>query len=785
MKHRRRRTAGNPRKLLLALVALFLVSALSASASDVPPPATEAGAEEFAFQTEVSRVMNIIINSLYKTKEIFLRELISNASDAVDKVRFLGITDKAVLQDNAYLNITIEADPASRWLTIQDSGIGMTKAELKKNLGTIAKSGTADFISAVEKNKDELGLIGQFGVGFYSAFLVADRVQVISKHPSDPVQHVWESTDASKFTLAEDPSGNTLGRGTRIRLHLKDDATEFLDQTKLRELVKKYSEFVQFPIYLRTTKTVEVEAEEPETPAADAADAAEKKDEEAKEDKPVDDEMVVEDAPDAAKADAAGDKKAKTVSEEVVDWEQVNVNKPIWLRSAADVPTEDYNAFFKAYFNDADDPAAHIHFKGEGGSDFKSLLFIPRRPPNNMFQADPQSFIRNIKLFVRRVFITDELIDFLPRYLSFIKGVIDSDDFPLNVSRETVQQTRLLKVIKNKVVSKTLQMFKTLARNATSYEPLYKAYASNLKAGILEDTRNAKKLTQLLRFHSTGAPVADDGRTYMTSLDDYVERMRKGQQGIYFLTGNDLDQMRKSPYLEALTTRGYEVLLMDESLDEYVTQSVTEFDGVKLINVGKGKLTFGDEDDAAKSAEKELADEFQPLTTWLTEQFKDTVDKTLVSNRLTTTPCALIAAEGGWTGRMQEIMEAQKAALANSPGAFMYEHFARQKKTLEINPNHPVMRALLERVEDDAADNDDTRDLARSLLAWIKGGYPIKDLDGIARRIETAVRLGLKVDLDAKAKVDVKEAPVVEAPAKKKAEAKADDEDEEAAHDEL
>ncbi|KAI9223743.1 Hsp90B [Blastocladiella britannica] len=727
---------------LLAVLGLVALLATVQSAS----------AEEYAFQTEVSRVMDIIIHSLYKTKEIFLRELISNASDAVDKARFLGITDKSVFGENSHLNITIEADKENRWLTIQDSGIGMTKDDLKNNLGTIAKSGTADFVAALEtaQNKADLDLIGQFGVGFYSAFLVADKVHVTSKHPKDPVQHVWESTDASKYSLYEDPAGATLGRGTRIRLHLKEEANKYLDEATLRDLIRKYSEMVQFPIYLRTTKTIEMPAAEKE-PTADKDDAAAESDPSAETDADTD-SPAVEDA-------EAENEPPKMVSQQVQEWEQVNTNKPLWLRSPGEVEDVDYSSFFKTFFKETEDPAAHIHFRGEGDSDFKAMLFIPKRPPNNLMTAAADSFLRNIKLFVRRVFITDELIDFLPRYLSFLKGVIDSDDFPLNVSRETVQKTRLMRTIKNKVVSKTLQQFRILANNETSYAPIYKAYSASLKMGVLEDTRNRLKLVRLLRFQSTANA---DGT--MTSLDGYLERMRKGQKGIYFLTGNDIVQMRKSPYLEALVTRGYEVLLMDDQYDEYVTQNVNEYEDVKLINVGRGALEFGDEDDTVKEAEKKSADEFQPLTSWLTDQFKDFVDKTIVSNRLTTSPCALVAPEGGWTGRMQEIMDAQKAMLANSPSAFMFDYYSKQKKILEINPKHPIMVALLDRVEDDKADDADTRDLARSLLdlAMIKGGFPIKDLDGVSKRIETAVRLGLQVDLAAKANVDVKAAPSVE-----------------------
>ncbi|KNE56044.1 hypothetical protein AMAG_17863 [Allomyces macrogynus ATCC 38327] len=746
----RAKPASRSRMPILAVLALLL------AATTLAPLA--ARAEEFQFQSDVQRVMQIIINSLYKTKEIFLRELVSNAADAVEKSRFLGITDKNVLAGNPHFNITIEADKGARTLTIADSGIGMTKEDLQKNLGTIAKSGTADFLRALETSNDKnaVGLIGQFGCGFYASYLVADKVTVISKHPNDD-QHIWESSAANAFTIVPDPAGNTLGRGTKIVLHLKDDATEYLEDATLRSLVTKYSEFVPFPIYLHTRKTIEVDAPaEEENAETDAAKKPESDDE----------DVVIENE------DKEETTKTRKVKKEVDDWEQLNTQKPLWLRSPSGVSDDDYNAFFKAFFREQEDPSAHIHFKGEGGSDFKALLYIPNKPAQSVTHMNPESGLRNIKLFVRRVFITDELIDFLPRWLSFIKGIIDSDDFPLNVSRETVQETKLLKQIKNKIVSKALQLIRQISRDDAKYKAFYDKFGGYLKLGVLDDSRHQTKLAKLLRYATTAST------TDLTSLDDYVARMRKGQKAIYYLTGSDVAQLRKSPYLETLVQRGYEVLLMDDGLDEYVTQTMPSFDGVALKNIGKGTLEFGDEDDTAKAQEKDLADKYQPLTTWLTTLFKDHVDKTVISNRLTTSPCALVAPEMGWTGRMQSMMMLQKDAMTG-PNAVMYEYLAKQKKVLEINPKHPVMAALLAKVEDDDV-NADTEDLARSLLdmAWIKGGYPVQDLDSLTRRIENAVRLGLGVDLTIQPEVDVKKAPEVDADRAKKT-ARDDEVDEE------
>jgi heat shock protein beta len=726
--------------------------------------------------------------------DIFIRELISNASDAIDKARFLGITDKSILADSSHFNITIQADKANRKLIITDSGIGMTQDDLVKNLGTIAKSGTSDFLNAMEKSKDATNLIGQFGVGFYSVYLVADNVQVISKHPKSKDQYIWESNAESKFVVSKDPKGNTLPRGTQIILSLKEEASQYLEEPTLTKLIEKYSGFIEFPIFLHVTKTVEEEVpieeekEEAEGKDKDAKDVTESKDSDKKDesDKVVkkedetksdeDDELVIKDE-NEKEEEAEKKPKTKKVSKEVQEWKQMNTKKPVWTRSPSEISDTEYNEFYQSYFKDWQDPISHAHFKGEGGSEFKALMYIPDKPSTSVLQLTADSGLRNIKLFVRKVFITDELIDFLPRYLSFVKGIIDSDDFQLNVSRETIQQSRLMRQIKSKVIQKVLGMWKQLAANETQYEKVYPVYSGYLKLGIMEDKSNQKKLAKLLRYPSTFS------KDNVTDLDSYLGRMRKNQKAIYYLTGNDVDQMRKSPYLEALTKRGYEVLLMHDGLDEYVTQSMPEYSKVKLQNIVKGKLEFGDEDDATKNEEKELADKYQPLTTWFSEVFKDHVDTCLVSNRLTTSPLALIAKEHAWSGTMESMMKLQKDS--NSQQAMMYNYYASQKKTLEINPQHPVITALLSKVEDGKA-GDDEKELAFALLdmAFVKGDYPIPDKSAFARRIENAIRVALSVDLSAQAKVDVKAAPEVE-PVKPEEVPETSDLDEEAPHDEL
>merc|ERR1712045_789836 len=464
-------------------------------------------AEKHAFQAEVSRMMKLIINSLYKNKEVFLRELISNASDALDKIRLVSLTDKSVLDSTSELSIKIKADKENHILTITDTGIGMTKQDLINNLGTIAKSGTADFLGKLQEassNTEFNDLIGQFGVGFYSAFLVADKVVVTSKN-NDDSQYIWES-DASSFSISEDPRGPTLKRGTQISLYLKEESYDFLEQDTVRDLIKKYSQFINFNIYLwgSSTKTVEepIEEEEEDTTEDEVEETPKDEDEEG---------AVEEDKEEE-------EKKPKTMKVEKTtwDWELCNQSKPIWTRKPDDIDQTEYDEFYKSITKDNNGPITQSHFIAEGEVTFKSLLFIPNTQPSE-----------NIKLYVRRVFITDDFKDMMPNYLSFVKGVVDSDDLPLNVSRETLQQHKLLKVIKKKLVRKTLDMIKKISDD--KYYDFWKEYSTNIKLGVIEDTANRTRLAKLLRFTSSNGK--------MTSLAEYVERMKDKQESIFYVAG--------------------------------------------------------------------------------------------------------------------------------------------------------------------------------------------------------------------------------------------------------
>merc|ERR1712228_66900 len=407
--------------------------------------------EKHEFQAEVNRLMDIIINSLYTDKQVFLRELISNAADALEKARFHSVQDESFLGDTKDLEVKIEHDPDAKTLTIIDTGVGMSKADLINNLGTVAKSGTTNFLEAMAEGGDA-NLIGQFGVGFYSAFLVADKVSVTSKCNDDAIQHVWESSADASFTVVDDPRGNTLGRGTRVTLHLKEDAHDYLSEDKLKESVKKYSQFIQFPIYVKVKKEVEAEAEDDDDDDKEDEDE-EKDDVEAKDDdEKEDDEDEKKDAP-----------KKKTVYE----WEQVNTQKAIWLRAKEDVTEEEYTEFYKSISKDYLDPLAYTHFNAEGEIEFKSILFLPKKAPFDMMD-NYWTKKSEVKLYVRRVLVAEKFEELLPKYLNFVRGVVDSDDLPLNVSREQLQQNKIMKVISKKLVRKVLELMKKLAREEES-----------------------------------------------------------------------------------------------------------------------------------------------------------------------------------------------------------------------------------------------------------------------------------------------------------------------------
>jgi molecular chaperone HtpG len=589
--------------------------------------------ETLGFQTEVKQLLDLMIHSLYSNKEIFLRELVSNASDAADKLRFEGLTDPALYENDADPKIRISFDKAARTITIADNGIGMSREEVISNIGTIAKSGTREFFQALTGDQaKDANLIGQFGVGFYSAFIAADRVTLVTRRAGLGAEHGvrWESEGAGEYTIE---TVEKTGRGTEVTLHLRDGEDDFLSGWKLRDILRRYSDHITVPILMHKEEWNQEKGEQV---------------------------MLDED-------------------------EQVNQASALWARPKSEITAEQYEEFYKHVAHDSDKPLAWTHAKVEGRQEYTQLLYIPGRAPFDLWDRDHR---RGVKLYVRRVFIMDDAEQLMPAYLRFVRGVIDSADLPLNVSREILQQSKDVESIRNGSVKKVLGLLEDLAENdKEKYSTFWEAFGRVLKEGVGEDFANRERIAKLLRFASTHADT--DAQT--VTLADYAARMKEGQEKIFYITADTFAAAKNSPHLEIFRKKGIEVLLLSDRVDEWVVSGLTEFDGKPVVSVAKGDLDLGKlEDEAEKATQQAEAESFKPLTDRIGKALADQVKEVRITHRLTDSPACLVAEEHGMGMNLERLLKAAGQKVGGS------------KPILEINPQHAIVQRL-------QGETDDTR----------------------------------------------------------------------------
>ena len=668
--------------------------------------------EQIKFSADISQLMNLIINAFYSKNEIFLRELLSNSSDALEKIRFESLTDKSSLDSTQDLKIMISVNRDNGELLIEDTGIGMTRDDLVNNLGTIAKSGTRQFIEQIKQqnksNENSLEQIGQFGVGFYSSFLVADNVKIYTKHNNEK-ELIWESTSDESYTITENPEP-VLKRGTRIVLKIKETQKEFLETTRIKEVIHQYMQFINYPIEILETKTETyeepIEQEETENQEEKDEPEIEEVKEENQEEKPT----------------------TKTVTREVDTWSVVNNMKPIWTRKACDISDNEYNNFFKSITTNgmtSNDPISYKHFSVEGETDIKSILYIPDKEMN-MFGGGDNQREHNIKLYVKKVFIKNNVEGLVPEWLNFMVGVVDSDNIPLNVSRELLQQNKVISIINKVIVKKSIELFQELADNDDNkYNKFYDNYSKMLKLGIHEDNKNRERLMPLLRFHS----IKHEDK--YISFNDYVSEMDASQNNIYYITGANIQSIKNSPFIETFKQRNIDVLFFVDAIDEYMLQQITQFNDKQLVNIAKDGIKFDEENI------KQKTEEYASLIKYFKDSLGSQVQDVKISDRLTTTPCMLSSAEFGWTANMERIMKAQ--ALRNT----QMDQFMGARKILEINLEHKLIKQVNSKIGDENNDKN-LKNIIQLLYdtALLNSGFTLEKPSEYATRVNDMLTAG-------------------------------------------
>jgi molecular chaperone HtpG len=670
--------------------------------------------ETFAFQAEISQLMSLIINTFYSNKNIFLRELISNSSDALDKIRYNSLTNISVLESNNKLEISIIPNKENNTLTIIDTGIGMTKSDMVNNLGTIAKSGTKSFMQALASGAD-ISMIGQFGVGFYSAFLIANTVEVSSKHNDDEC-YTWRSNANGSFTITNESLVDDLTRGTAIILHLKEDQLDYLEYNVLKDIIKTHSEFINYPIFLQVEKEREIEIEDADN--ADNSDNADNANN-------VEGDVKIEELEDNVYESSP----KKTITEKYNEMEYLNKTKPIWTRHNKDITVEEYNDFYKGITCDWDEPLYYKHFKVEGQIDFTSIIYLGKRPPFDLFENKKLS---NMKLYVKRVFISDDCDELIPSWLNFVKGIVDSEDLPLNISREVLQQNRIIRVIKKNITKKCIEMFEEIMDNSSISETFYDNFSKHIKLGVHEDKNNRERLSHLLRYKTNKSGEE------LISFRDYITRMKDEQKDIYYITG---EMNSNLPFIETLTKRGFEVLFMSDPIDEYIMENLNNIDDKMFVCVTKNNFELP-LTDYEKGRIEQIKKEYEPVCTKIKEILGgDRCENVVISRRLIDSPCCIITSQFGWSANMERLMKAQALKDANQMTYMM------GKKIFEINPSHRLINELKNKLND-----EEQKVVCYNLInllydtALLESGFTLDNISLFSTRIYNIIEVGLGIE---------------------------------------
>ena len=679
---------------------------------------------KYEFQAEINQLLSLIINAFYSNKDIFIRELLSNASDAIDKMRHISLTDSS--KSRSY-EMKLKVDKDARLLTIEDNGIGMNKEDLIKCLGTIANSGTKQFMENLKEGTADVSLIGQFGVGFYSSYLVAENVKVYSRKDGD-VCYLWESNAGGTFTIdeASDEASVELS-GTRIELTMKPECLGYLEERKLMEIVKEHCQYLTHPINLLTTRT------ETKEEIVDEEDGVEEIDGDDLDKKTSDEEKETE----TETEETESLPRTKTVEYTVEEWKQLNEDKPLWLRKADTVTPEEYASFYKSLTNSKEDHLAVKHFSAEGQFEFKALLYVSKTQRQDMFQKSSDGN-NNIKLYVKRVFIMDNCDKLVPEWLSCISGIVDSEDLPLNVSREMLQQNNIMKIIKKNIIKKSIELFTELSDDDTdegvqTYKTFFTNFSKNIKLGIHEDSANREKLIKLLRFYSANTPDK------WMSLSDYVKDMKADQKNIYFITGQNVKSLKNTPFVKNITSKGYNVLFMTEAIDEYITPHFDKFDGNKLVNITKENADIEGEkmDEDTKKSYESFCKKVKGV---VGEQVTNVTVSTLPEDE----PCCVTSASYGWSANMERIMKAQtlQANSVSQQATFM------SKKNFELNPKHYMINKLYEEHKASSMDDKIFSNVMQLLFqtAMISSGYIHEDPSEYSKRVYTMISTGMFPD---------------------------------------